>query len=74
MFSKNLKYYRLMKSLSKKELANKVEVTPMAISNYESGNRIPEMDIMKKIAEVLDVRIADFLVVRNEGIKFTYMG
>lgn len=72
MFSKNLKYYRLMKSLSKKELANKVEVTPMAISNYESGNRIPEMDIMKKIAEVLDVRIADFLVVRNEGIKFCH--
>ena len=54
MFSKNLKYYRLMKSLSKKELANKVDVTPMAISNYESGIRKPEMDILKKIAEVLD--------------------
>ena len=72
MFSKNLKYYRLMKSLSKKELANKVDVTPMAISNYESGNRKPEMDILKKIAEVLEVRIADFLVVRNESIKFCH--
>lgn len=72
MFSKNLKYYRLMKSLSKKELAHKVDVTPMAISNYESGNRIPEMDIMKKMAEVLGVRIADFLVVRNENIRFCH--
>lgn len=61
-----------MKSLSKKELANKVNVTPMAISNYENGNRKPEMDILKKIAEVLEVRIADFLVVRNEGLKFSH--
>lgn len=72
MFNKNLKYYRLMKSLSKKELADKIDVTPMAISNYESGNRIPEMDIMKKIAEVLGVRIADFLVVRNANIQFCH--
>lgn len=72
MFSKNLKYYRLMSSLSKKELANKVNVTPMAISNYESGNRIPEMDIMKKIAAVLGVRISDFLIVRNQNIKFCH--
>ena len=72
MLSKNLRYYRLMKSLSKKELANKVNVTPMTISNYESGNRKPEMDILKKIAAVLGVRIADFLVVRNENIKFAH--
>lgn len=72
MFSKNLKYYRLMKSMSKKELAIKVGVTPMAISNYESGNRIPEMNIVKKLAKVLEVRISDFLVVRNENIKFCH--
>ena len=45
MISKNIKYYRLMKFMSKKELADAVNVTPMAISNYESGKRIPEMDI-----------------------------
>lgn len=61
-----------MKDLSKKELADKVDVTPMAISNYENGNRIPEMPIMKKIAEALGVRIADFLVVRNENIQFCH--
>lgn len=61
-----------MKSLSKKELANKVGVTPMAISNYESGNRYPEMAVLKKIAEVLGIRVADFLVVRNENIKFCH--
>lgn len=72
MISKNIKYYRLLKSMSKKDLATKANVTPMAISHYESGNRKPEMDILKRIAEVLGVRIADFLVVRNENIKFSH--
>ncbi len=72
MISKNLKYYRLMKSMSKKELAAKVDVTPMSISHYENGNRKPEMKILKKIAEVLGVRIADFLAVRNESINFCH--
>lgn len=70
MFSKNLRYYRLLKSMSQKALANAVNITPMAISNYESGYRLPDMETMKKIAKVLDVRIADFLIVRNENIQF----
>lgn len=72
MISKNIKYYRLMKSMSKKDLANAINVTPMAISNYESGKRTPNMEILKKIASVLNVRIADFLIVRNENIEFSH--
>lgn len=72
MFSKNLKYYRLMKAMSKKDLAAQINVTPMAISHYESGNRIPQMDIIKKIAEVLEVWVSDFLATRNEKIKFCH--
>lgn len=48
MISKNIKYYRLIKSMSKKDLAEAVNVTPMAISNYENGKRKPEIDILKK--------------------------
>ncbi len=72
MFSKNLKYYRLMKSMSKKELADAAGITPMAISNYESGSRIPEMNIMKKLAQILGIRVSDFLIVRNENISFVH--
>lgn len=38
MLSKNLKYYRLKNNLSKKELASKVNVSPMAITHYENGD------------------------------------
>ncbi len=70
MFSKNLKYYRLRKELSKKDLAAQIHVTPMAISHYENGKRKPDMKLLKQMAEVLGVRVSDFLVVRNENLLF----
>ncbi|MBO4364262.1 MAG: ImmA/IrrE family metallo-endopeptidase [Clostridia bacterium] len=72
MFSKNLKYYRLRKQMSKKELAEKVNVTPMAITNYENGDRKPNMETMKALAKALDVRVTDFLAVRNGQIVFSH--
>ena len=72
MFSKNLKYYRLKKGLTKKALADKANVSPMAITNYESGKRKPDMDTLKSLAEALEVRVSDFLVMRSETIKFSH--
>ena len=72
MFSKNLKYFRLKRGLTKKALADKVNVSPMAISNYENGKRKPDMDTLKCLAEALEIRVSDFLAVRNENITFTH--
>ncbi|MGM9858439.1 MAG: helix-turn-helix domain-containing protein [Bacilli bacterium] len=72
MFCKNLKYYRLIKGLSKKELAQLVNVSPMSITHYENGDRYPDMDIMKKIASSLDVKVSDFLIIRNEDVTFVH--
>jgi Zn-dependent peptidase ImmA (M78 family)/transcriptional regulator with XRE-family HTH domain len=72
MFSKNLKYYRLRNHLSKKDLADKAGVTAMAITNYEKGERKPSMDILKALAKALNVRISDFLAVRNNNIAFAH--
>lgn len=72
MFHKNLKYYRLKKNMSKKELASRVGVTPMAISHYENGARRPNMETIKALAAALDVKIADFLQNRNERLVFVH--
>lgn len=72
MFSKNLKYYRLKNALSKKELADRVNVTSMAITNYENGDRKPSMDVLKNLAQVLGVRVSDFLAVRNQNLVFCH--
>ena len=72
MFSKNLRYYRLKNSMSRAELAKQSGLTPMAITNYENGTRNPSMEVLKSLANVLGVKISDFLAVRNENIVFSH--
>lgn len=72
MFNKNLKYYRLKKNMSKKELASLIGVTPMAVTYYENGERRPDMATIKAMAQALGVKVADFLNKRNEKLVFTH--
>ena len=72
MFEKNLKYYRLKKNMTKAALAEKCGVSPMAISNYESGKRKPDMDIINKLAKALDVHVVDFISTRNDSLSFDH--
>ncbi|MCD7921600.1 MAG: helix-turn-helix transcriptional regulator [Clostridiales bacterium] len=72
MFHKNLKFYRLKKNMTKKELASLVGVSPMSITYYEEGERKPGMDVIKSLAKALDVRVSDFLVNRDENLVFTH--
>ena len=72
MFSKNLRYYRLRSGMTKKALADRVHVTSMAITNYENGDRKPSMEILNSLAEVLGVRVSDFLAIRNDRLIFQH--
>lgn len=72
MFHRNLKYYRLKENLTKAALASMVGVTPMAITNYENGDRRPDMETIKKLAKALGVRTTDFLAVRNQNLLFSH--
>lgn len=58
--------------MSKKELASRSNVTAMAITNYENGNRRPDMETMKRLAKVLGVKVSDFLIVRNQNLVFCH--
>lgn len=72
MFEKNLKFYRLKRKMTKKDLADACDVTPMAITNYESGKRKPDMETVKKLASALGVKTIDFLQTRNDQLKFNH--
>lgn len=72
MFAKNLKYYRLKKNISMKALADACGVSSMAISNYESGKRKPDIEIINKLADALDVHVVDFLASRNTTLSFDH--
>ena len=71
MFCKNLKYYRLKNNMSRKELASLAGISPMSVSYYENGERRPGMDTIKKLAEVLGVKVTDFLSSRDDSLNLS---
>ena len=72
MLGKNIKYYRLKNKLTKKALADKIGVSPMAITNYENENRTPNMETLKLLAKALNIRVTDFLENTGSSIKFSH--
>ena len=52
---KNIKALREEKKLSQEQLAERLFVTRQTVSNYETGRSRPDVDMLTRIAEVLDV-------------------
>ena len=52
---KNIKSLREEKKLSQDQLAEKLFVTRQTVSNYETGRSRPDVEMLTKIADALDV-------------------
>ncbi len=72
MFNKNLKYYRLKNELTMSQLADRTGLSKMAISYYEKGERTPDMSTLKKLAVALNIKVMDFMILRNEKLQFQH--
>ncbi|GAA4899415.1 helix-turn-helix domain-containing protein [Streptomonospora salina] len=58
---------RVLKAMTKREVAQKIGVSPAAIGQYETGSSRPRPHVVPKLAEVLDVPIEFFLAGRPHG-------
>lgn len=65
-FNENLRDVREQKGLSQKEVAEKIGVAKSTYSLYESGNREPNVQTIKKISDVLNVSADKLLGIDNE--------
>ncbi|MDY6367573.1 MAG: helix-turn-helix transcriptional regulator [Clostridia bacterium] len=63
-FFMRLKEIREELNISQKELAEKLKVSPTNVYNYENGRTEPSIDMLIKIADLLNVSI-DYLVGRS---------
>lgn len=72
MLGRNLRYYRLKNNMTIKELSEKIGVTNMAISNYEHDKRTPDMKVLRQLADVLNVKVVDFMEIRDENLCFEH--
>lgn len=59
--SKNIKAIRIKKKITQEDAASKLFVTRQTISNWETGKSQPDIDMLIKIAEVLDTDITSLI-------------
>ena len=58
ILGENLKRIRTEKGVSRKELADTVEITEVNFGKYERGERLPPLDKIFAIADFLKVSVA----------------
>ena len=64
-FNENLKAAREKRGMTQKEVADIIGVAKSTYSLYESGNREPNVQTIKKIADTLNVSADDLLGLDN---------
>lgn len=59
--SVNIKLLRQQKNLTQKELGDILHVSNKTISKWENGRGLPDIETIKRIAEVLNVKVLDIV-------------
>ena len=68
MFKDRLRSARITRGQTLQSIADKLEVTLITIQKYESGAREPNLQMLSKLADVLDIP-TDFLLGRDDYLK-----
>jgi len=58
----NIKKTRKAKKLTQQQLADKLDLSLMSVRRYESGERELKLDMIKRIADALDISVNDLLL------------
>lgn len=66
MFSERLKRARKAKKMTQEQLAAVIMVERSSVGKYESANVIPSPEVLKRIADALDVSV-DYLLERTNA-------
>ena len=66
MFADRLKKARKAKGYTQERLAAEISVERSSVGKYESANVIPSAEVLRRIADVLDVSI-DYLLDHQNG-------
>lgn len=63
---KSIRYYREQKDVSQQWLANAIGVSKMTVSNFESDKRYPNVEMVKKICEALDITLGKLMSYKED--------
>ena len=75
LFSEKLKLFRTSNGLTQEELAEKLNVSRQAITKWESGDGIPDIDNLKQLSILfgitIDELVKDDKIIKIKG-KYSY--
>ena len=60
-FCKRIREARKLAGLTQKQLGERLGVSESAVAQYESGQRVPKVDTLQRIAAALDIPLASLL-------------
>lgn len=63
--AKNIAYYRKKNNLTQFELAEKLNYSDKSISKWERAESLPDIIILKKLADLFKISVNDFFVENN---------
>lgn len=66
--AKNIVYYRKKLNMTQLELAEKLDYSDKAISKWERAEAIPDITVLKKLADIFGITVDDLLN-QLEGVK-----
>lgn len=61
VFAERLRTLREQKKFSQERLAELINVSIMTVRRWEWGQRLPRLDEMKKLTDILNVKADDFI-------------
>lgn len=67
LFGMRIKDLRMVRKLSQEQLAKRADISSKYMSRIEMGQHYPSFDILKKLANALNVDLKDFF-------EFTHVG
>lgn len=56
-----IRQYRQHKEITQKDLANELNVTPQAVSRWETGSSVPDIEVLLKLARLLHISVDELL-------------
>lgn len=61
MLQDNIKIIRKNKGYSQEELASKLHVTRQTISKWETGQSVPDANLLKQLSVIFDVSVSELM-------------
>lgn len=69
IIANNLVTYRKNAGYTQAEIADKLNYSDKAVSKWERGEGIPDVAVLKEVADIYGVTVNDFLIVHSESVK-----